>query len=188
MSAVIAYLFGIIFFLWFAKTIFNLVRAIVLRVSFYVKLKEICRVKGYAITLQRTPFASFFSMSKKSDLIVDTGGTRYSVRLLTCFAHKRAYHFINERYYVCFARFGYVLPMSKNINKIRFFESLKKLPKLSDERNENTKQILIFNPSPIEIYQLEDSRINKSLVTNGSEMYGWLVYGASGFLNLINSN
>ena len=134
----------------------------------------------------RGMFASFFRMTKKSDITVEALGVRYSVRFITCFAHKRAYHFINERYYVRFARFGYVLPMSKGINKIRFFEKLKKMPALEAEQSEHTKQILLLNPSPVEIFQLEDNRINKSLVTDGTEMYGWQVYGASGFLKMLN--
>ncbi|MBQ7291942.1 MAG: hypothetical protein IJW76_09545 [Clostridia bacterium] len=185
MSAVIAYTVEIILLIWVAKIIFNFVRAIVLRVRFYIKLKNICAEKGYILTKNRALFASFFGISKKSDITVSTGSTRYSVRLLTCFAHKRAYHFINESYYIRFARFGYILPMSKNINKIHFFESIKKMPLLSREQDDDTRQILLLNPSPAEVFQLEGNRMKKSLVRDGAEMYGWNVYGAKGFLDFL---
>ncbi len=185
MSTVIAYIIEIILLLWVSKIIFNIVRAIVLRVRFYIKLEKLCGEKGYTLTKNRAMFASFFGMSKKADIILCVGGTRYSVRLLTCFAHKRAYHFINERCYIRFARFGYILPMSKNINKIRFFESIKKMPLLAEEQGGDIKQILLFNPSPAEVFQLEGNRMKKSLVRDGAEMYGWNVYSAKGFLDLL---
>lgn len=185
MSAVIAYIIEIILLLWIAKIIFNFIRAIVLCVRFYVKFEKLCAEKGYIITKNRNLFASFFCVSKKADFILCAGSTRYSVRLLTCFAHKRAYHFINESCYIRFARFGYILPMSRNINKIRFFESIKKMPLLAREQSDVPKQILLLNPSPAEVFQLEGNRMKKSLVRDGAEMYGWNVYSAKGFLDLL---
>ena len=135
---------------------------------------------------KRGMFTSFFHMTKKADITIEAHSVHYYIRIITCFAHQRAYHFINERYYVRFARFGYVLPMSTGINKIRFFEKLKKMPALDTEQSENIKQILLLNPSPVEIFQLESNRLNKSLVTDGMEMYGWQVYSASGFLKMLN--
>ena len=137
------------------------------------------------MTKKRGMFASFFCMTKKADFTVEAGGQNYSVRIITCFAHKRAYHFINERYYVSFTRFGYVLPMSKAINNIRFFEKLRRMPALVAEQSANTKQILLLNPSPVEVFQLEGNRMSKSLVVDGTQMYGRLVYGASGFLKML---
>ena len=186
MSAVIAYFVGIILALCAAKILFNFIRAVVLRVSFYKRIKKLCKDKGYEMTKKRGMFASFFRITKKADFTVEARGERYSVRLITCFAHKRAYHFINDRYYVQFARFGYILPMSRSINKIRFFEKLKKLPELNADEGENIKQILLLNPSPMEVFQLEGGRMKKSLVVDGAVMYGWQVYGAGGFLKMLN--
>ena len=186
MSAVIAYLVGTVLTLCMTKILFNFIRAVVLRVSFYTRLKILCEDKGYEITKKRGIFASFFRITKNADFTVQARGERYSVRIITCFAHKRAYHFINDRYYVQFARFGYVLPMSSGINKIRFFEKLKKLPELNADEGENIKQILLLNPSPMEVFQLEGGRMKKSLVVDGAVMYGWQVYGAGGFLKMLN--
>ncbi len=186
MSAAVAYLVGVILALWTVKILVNFIRAVVLRVRFYIRLKKLCSERGYEMVKKRGMFASLFRVTKKADITVEARGVHYSVRIITCFAHKRAYHFINERYYVSFARFGYVLPMSKGINKIRLFEKLKKMPALEAEQSENIKQILLLNPSPVEIFQLESNRLNKSLVTDGMEMYGWQVYSASGFLKMLN--
>lgn len=185
MSAVVAYLVAAILVLFVVKMLFNFVRAVVLRVRFYIRLGKLCAERGYEMTKKRGMFASFFSMTKKADLAVRAHGQSYSVRLITCFAHKRAYHFINEQYYIRFARFGYVLPMSRSINKIRFFEKLKKMPALEAGQNGNVKQVLLLNPSPLEVFRLDENRMSKSLVVDGTNMYGWEVYGASGFLKML---
>ena len=185
MSAVVAYLAGIILVLLAAKILFDLIRAVVLRMRFYIRLKKFCAEQGYKMTKKRGIFASFFCMTKNADFTIEAREKFYSVRIITCFAHKMAYHFINERYYIRFTRFGYILPMSKSINKIRFCEKLKKMPELKVAESENIKQILLLNPSPVEIFQLESNRMKKSLVTDGTVMYGWQVYGASGFLKML---
>lgn len=187
MSAIVAYIVGIIFVFGFIKIAFNFFRAVFLRVRFYINLKKLCGEKGYTLCKKRKIFASFFCMTSKADFTVNTGKEHYSVRVITCFAHKRAYHFINEKCYIRFTRFGYVLPMSKAINKIRFFEKMKKMPPLKKTDDENIKQILLLNPSPMEVFQLEGNRMNKSLVRDGSEMYGWIVYSGLGFLKYLNS-
>ena len=186
MSAVVAYLVGIILTIWTVKILINFIRAVVLRVRFYIGLKKLCKERGYEMVKKRGIFTSFFHMAKKADIEIEAHSVHYSIRIITCFAHKRAYHFINERYYVRFARFGYVLPMSTGINKIRFFEKLKKMPIVEAEQGKNIKKILLLNPSPIEVFQLESNRLNKSLVTDGMEMYDWKVYSASGFLKMLN--
>jgi len=186
MAAVIAYIIEVVLLLWLTKILYNIIRAIVLRARFYIKLKNICDSKGYLLRKNRPLFASFFIMSKKADIFIEANGTYYFVRLLTCFAYRRAYHFINERRYIRFARFGYILPMTKNINKISFFETMKTMPAFTKERGENVKQILLFNPSPMEIFWLDEKRMNKALVWDGMEMYGWNVFGAKGFLDLLN--
>ena len=187
MSAIVAYIVGIVFALGFIKMSFDFFRAIFLRIRFYIKLKKLCSEKGYTLSKKRSIFASFLRMTSKADFIVDTVNERYSVRVITCFAHKRAYHFINEKFYVRFTRFGYVLPMSKAINKIRFFEKMKKMPPLKNSEDKNIKQVLLLNPSPMEVFQLEGNRMNKSLVRDGSEMYGWTVYSGLGFLKYLNA-
>ena len=179
-----------LFVLFVLKGIYNWVRAIILRFMLYAKLGRISRENGYTIETPRFILASFFKLSAKPDVIIRTSDTEYIVRIITCRARKRIYHFANHEWFVRAFRY-YILSLAFHSGEpLTVTKICKYLPPLGEEYiscGELRRQVvLLFNPSPLEITYT--TRTNqREIGTNGSDFDGWMIYNAKGFTNALTS-
>ncbi len=96
--------------LWIVKGLYNWIHAIILRLAMVQSIKKICKKRGFTLVKTRPIFASLFRFSPKPDMIVKTGGADYVLRVVTCRARKRIYHFVSHEWFVwvfkllCFCR------------------------------------------------------------------------------------
>ena len=176
---------------WLVKSIYNLIRALVLRSAFLKQLKKSCSVLGYHITRSNCFFSSFFGWLRKApDLVIENSERRYLIVFITCQARKRFYYFINDRYYIRSMKLYTWLPMAKKVTASSIFKTIKPVPQMDeaflggDDKNEH--QILLFNPSPVQISHLDENGTRKMIDGNGSFIYKWTIYDATTFLNYLN--
>lgn len=168
------------------KGAYNWVRAIFLRLSFLIGLGRICRENGFELKKPRAAFASFFRYSPKPDIIVKTGDAEYLIRLITCRARKRIYHFADHEWFVRALRLMLLL-MSAPGESLTLFRKLKRLPPLDEKYlTPDSKVILLFNPSPIVITFTTHSN-RREIGADSADFDGWLIYSANGFKKLLKS-
>lgn len=179
-----------LFVLFILKGIYNWIHAIILRVMLYAKLGKICREKGYEIQKPRSIFASFFRLSSAPDVIIRTSDTEYLLRIITCRARKRVYHFVNHEWFVRAFRY-YVLSLAFHSGEpLTVTKICKYLPPLDGKYIiPDCKQqvVLLFNPSPLEISYTTRSN-QREIGGNDSDFDGWLIYNAKGFAKLLTND
>lgn len=181
------YLILILFILAVLKGIYNGIHAVILRASFYVKLGKIGRKKGCDIEKPRCMPASFFGYSRRPDIIVRTADTEYLVRIITCRARKRIYHFVDHEWFVRAFRLYLLMPFLSG-ESYTILKRCKHLPPLDGSyinAGERRQQVvLLFNPSPLDItYTTRSNR--REIGSNGADFDGWLIYNSKGFLKLL---
>ena len=181
---ILYYLLFILLALFIVKGIYNWIHAIILRIVLYIELDRICKKKGYKIEKPRFIFASFFCYSKNPDIIIRAGGIEYLVRIITCRARKRIYHFVNHEWFVRAFRY-YILSLAFHSGTpVTLSKICKHLPPLDEkylQPNGNKKQVvLLFNPSPLEI-TLTTRTNRREIGSNGTDFDGWVIYNGQGF-------
>lgn len=186
---VLYYALFFLFVLFLLKGVYNWVHAAVLRVMLYSKLGAICRKKGYELQKPRFVFASFFRLSSEPDVIIRTPETEYLLRIITCRARKRVYHFVNHEWFVRAFRY-YVLSLAFHSGEpLTVTKICKYLPPLdgkyiSSDIDRRQQVVLLFNPSPLEITYTTKSN-QREIGSNNSDFDGWLIYNAKGFEKLL---
>lgn len=166
------------------KCIYNWVRLVILRTVFCINLKRVCKKRGYGLKMPRFIFASFFRYSKKPDAVIMTGGTDYLVRMITCRARKRNYHFVDHEWFVRSMKLYMLLPFLE-AEPIVLFRRAFYLPPLDEKYlrdGESIKrQVLLFNPSPIDItFTTRENR--RAIGANGVDFDGWLICNGKGLI------
>ena len=191
---VIGLLIDTLFIFWLLKGIYNWIRALITRGSLYRKLSKLCRNNGYELEKPRSPLASFFRFSKNPDVILRTTDREYLIRLVTCRARKRFWHFVSPEYAVRYMRFYFAAFGASKTTGLRAFERYFHLPPFDEDYMKETytkngetvqkQQILLFDPQPIRITCVQggNSSVNAA---SGTEFDGWLIYNAKGFSELL---
>lgn len=187
---ILYYLLLILLALFIVKGIYNWLHAIILRIMLCIKLDKICKKKGYKIEKPRFIFASFFCYSKNPDIIIRADSTDYLVRIITCRARKRIYHFVNHEWFVRVFRY-YILTLAFHSGTpVTLSKSCKYLPPIdktylvADGRNKQV--VLLFNPSPLEITYTTRTN-HREIGGNGTVFDGWTIYNGKGFVQELNN-
>ena len=157
------------------------IRYIAKRLIFYVKLKTICRKKGYSVHL-RSAFSLFAGIRGKcSDLYIHTQSTVFSVKFGGALSRLMYYHLIDETTYgIKDLRFvfapaaGLDVPYKeKNKPKYDFYSWLE------DSTTVDTVPVFIMLPYPKAV---TFGRLRETL-SNGSDIGECYFYSGSGFLS-----
>ena len=157
------------------------IRYIAKRIIFYVKLKTICRKKGYSVH-SRSAFSLFAGMRGKcSDLYIHTPSSVFSVKFGGAFSRRMYYHLIDETTYgIKDPRFVFVPGAGldvqykeKNKPKYDFYSWLE------DSTTVDTVPVFIMLPYPKAVIF---GRLRETL-SNGSDIGECYFYSGSGFLS-----
>lgn len=188
---ILYYLLMFLLALFIIKWIYNCLRAIVLRIILYIKLAKVCKNKGYIMEKTRFILASFFKYSPKPDIIIRANDIDYIVRVITCRARKRIYHFVNHEWFVRVFRY-YILTLAFHSGTpVTLSKSCKHLPPIDEkylQHDGRKKQVvLLFNPSPLDI--TFTTRANRREIgTNGADFDGWVIYNAREFVQKVKAD
>lgn len=164
--------------LFVAKAVYNRVRAVILRASLYLKLSKICKKRGFSFDTPRPFVASMIKFSKKPDILIETGGERFIVRIVTCFARKRHYCFVSPEWFV--RVFKLYLPVFAE-DELAPFKRAKHIPPLDEKYLAlGGRVVLLFNPSPLEI-TFAAAGSGREIASNGSVFDGMTIYNGKGF-------
>ena len=163
----------------------SVLRAIIKRTRFLIRIAGICGKHGYTLRSPRPALASFFRASSKPDLIIHTPACDYHLRFITCIRRKKFYHFISENAYATHFRLGIMLPMAKETSTTALFARYHELPAFdSASDGKPVQSILLFNPLPVEITRF-DEKSGTEPATNGVKIGRFTVYDASRFTELL---
>ncbi len=158
------------------------IRYIAKRIIFYIKLKTICRKKGFSVHL-RTAFSLLAGIrSKCSDLYIHTPSTVFSVKFGGALSRRMYYHLIDETTYgIKDQRFVFapgagpdVPYKEKNKPKYDFYSWPRDSHSTAD-----TVPVLIMLPYPKAV---TFGRLRETL-SNGSDIGECYFYSGSGFLS-----
>lgn len=170
--------------LFVLKGIYNWLHAIILRIALYIRLTGICRKKNFRIKTPRFIFASFFRYSSKPDIIIETESVDYLVRIITCRARKRIYHFVSHEWFVRMFRY-YILSLPFHSGTpVTLSKCCRRLPPIDEKYTgpdgRKKQVVLLFNPSPLEITcKMGPNR--REICSNGTDFGGWLIYNGKAF-------
>ena len=163
---------------------YSLIRAIFKRAGFLRRLTDVCTKQCHTIERPRNASASFFRAAPVPDLIVHTANYDYRVRFMTCILRKKFYHFVDPNAYASYFKLGIVLPMAHEASTTMLLPRYHELPQLNAADKPQTKDILLFNPIPVEITAFDEKSGTQPL-SNGSTLGNFIVYDGSHFLALL---
>lgn len=185
---VLYYLFMFSVALFVAKGIYNIFRALSMRAALYIRLNKICKAKGFKIQKMRHFLAPFFRYSNKPDITLSTPDTDYLLRIITCRARKRTYHFVNHEWYVRAFKLYLLVPFMSSESLV-LSKHAGHLPPLDEKflhpDGRKKQVVLLFNPSPTDITFNSSNR--REIGSNGTDFDGWLIYNGKAFAQLLNS-
>lgn len=175
--------------LYIVKGVYNWLHAIILRISLYIKLEKICKRHGFIMERPRFIFASFFRYSKRPDIVIKANGVDYIVRIITCRARKRIYHFVSHEWFVRAFKVYMLLPFMNSEDMV-LFKRAKYIPPVDEKYLKDVKNkkqvVLLFNPSPLDItFTSRQSR--RQIGSNGADFDGWLIYNGRAFAELLDN-
>lgn len=165
-----------------SAAVFSFIRAYIDRISFYKRIKQLCKNKNYKITFPRKLLASFFIYSDKPDVIIETSDKNYLIRFITCKNKSLFYNFPTPEWYVSFERV-----LSAPINPTGRFKHLPPYDKRYCGTNDTieNKYVMVFAPCMPKISYLKDKNSKRELAGNSVEMEDWIVYNSKYFLSNI---
>ncbi len=176
-------IYYIIYFLlavWIFKGIYNFLRAIIMRIILYIRLTKICKKRGYELIFPRFIFASFLRTSRKPDIIIMTPETDFFVRIMTCRARLRVYHFVNHEWFVRVAKTALLLPFLQG--EVTLHRHVGHMPPLEAE-GARARTVLLFNPAPLSVTFAAGNR--RELASNGTDFEGWTTFNGKGFAEFL---
>ena len=106
---VLGLLLYVLFFFCIIKTLYNWIKALILRASFKRKLTKISSKRNYKIKIVGGFWKSLFKYTSKPDIILKTNSQTYMVRFVTCRARKRFYHFVTPEYYAKYMKLFFTM-------------------------------------------------------------------------------
>ena len=178
--------FDVCLFLLAVIFIYSLIRAMVKRANFLRRLRRICSDKCYAIERTRLTVSSFFRVGTSPDLVIHTANCDYRIRFLTCILRIKFYHFVSPLAFATYFKLGIVLPMARDASTTILLPRYHELPPLEDFDKTQKKDILLFNPLPVEITFFEE-KSGTHAVSNGTKIGDFTVYDGSHFIELLKS-
>ncbi len=189
MHILISVAFFLSVFFWLLTFLIALAKRIIL----LAKLSHICDSNSYKLLFPRFFLASFFRVSKKPDITVETSDTLYCIRILTCLRRKLYYHFVDEEHCVKVRKIAYNLSRARgrvaisNISKGTFiaWKKLLKFEKMiTPASRKKTVKIMLFNPSPLLISRRDERGVYEHAF-NFTDIYGYCALDARKLLDVI---
>ena len=191
-------IFRFIIFLVSAYLIFLFVFYFTKRIRAIYKIASLKKTNGARISYTRVPFASYFRLSEKPDIIVEIGEKIYLIRLINGKGGLKYLHFASDEYFVTFSkirisvsglfRFGGRNKAVSSGSTSR--HSVKILPKLeipekysSSYYEKEVIPVLIFTPAPNEITYVTESKTRIKPAFDGDLMYGQMIFTPSTFVS-----
>lgn len=163
-----------------SASVISFVRAFIDRVSFYKRLKQICKEKTYKLTLPRKLLASFFRYSNKPDIIIETDNKNYLIRFVTCKNKSLFYNFPTPEWYISFERV-----LSAPINPTGKFKHLLPFDERYYSDTVENKCIMIFAPCMPKISYLKDRNSKRELAGNSVVIEDWILCESKFYLDNI---
>ena len=163
-----------------SAAVFSFIRAYIDRISFYKRIKQLCKDKNYKIAFPRKLLASFFIYSDKPDIIIETDNKNYLIRFVTCKNKSLFYNFPTPEWYVSFERV-----LSAPINPTGRFKHLPPFDKRYYSDNAENKCIMIFAPNMPKISYLKDKNSKRELAGNAVEIEDWVLCESKFYLDNI---
>ena len=150
--------------------IISFIYALIHRMIWYKKIKQICKEKNYKIVFPRKLLASFFRYSDKPDIIIETDNKNYLLRFVTCKNKSLFYNFLTSEWYVSFERV-----LSAPINPTGRFKHLPPFGKKYYCDHVENKNIMIFAPHMPKISYLKDKNSKRELAGNSVTIEDWIL-------------
>ena len=180
--------------------IYRGVYAISKRCFLLSRIKPLKAECGARVRFLRSPFASFFRLSKKPDIAIEVGRTVYLIRLINGINGYRLLHFASKNYYVTYKKFNLypggrakkgghfgikALTPAGTTTSSRRVHILPDMiiPQKYAGRNEYDSQsivpVLVFNPAPCEVSYVTEERNAIKVAFTGDEFNGYKIFTAS---------
>lgn len=172
--------------------VFRVVCAVVKRMRLIASLKHICVEKGWQYRQNRAPLASFFAFSSVPDIEIEAHDTLYCIRLFTCINRHWFLHFPKEnvvlytkRYMRLYSR-GRGPKIAATVEERVSIKKMRLLPQIKlPETSKAVERILLFNPAPKEISNVNASRTAAEIRGNGDELFGQRICNFKWFAHFI---
>ena len=161
-----------------SASVISFVRAFIDRVSFYKRLKQICKEQNYKITFSRKILASFFRYSNKPDIIIETQNKNYLLRFITCKNKNLIYRFPSSEWYVSFEKI-----ISAPINPTGKFKHLPAFNRIYYNDRVENELVMVFSPHIPKISYLTAKNAKREISEKTDTIDGWSVFSAKDLLN-----
>lgn len=161
--------------------IISFIYALIHRMIWYKKIKQICKEKNYKIVFPRKLLASFFKYSDKPDLIIETAEEKFLIRFITCKSKDLFYNFPNSQWYVSFERV-----LSVPVNPTGRFKHLPPFNKKHYSDNIENKCIMIFAPKMPKISYLNTNNSERKMGGSATQIDEWTIYNFESCMRKLN--
>ncbi len=170
-------------------------RSLILRIKQIVRIRRVCRDKGYAIECMASPIRSVFISARRPEWVIETGTHTYCVHFLAVHNRHASLHFWDSYAYTLTVtrgrgarfvdraprRFNLLLTGDQSYSE-RYLHSLY-FPASPDFQSGTTERILLLNPVPNEIGYRKGT--GTEYIGNGDTVFGFTVYDGRSFLQVL---
>lgn len=154
------------------------------RITFYSKLKRMCKKNGYRLTLQRSLLKSLKWSPDKCDFVLETPRQIYYVHLLAApkYLHKLFFESPSRIHLIYFPpKKGFYIIFDFKLKSKTFEIDFSDVP---DIKSKEVVKTIIANPVCIEmLYKTPESTLE--LTGNGGNHHGYTVFAGTGFINYV---
>ncbi len=182
-----------------AVTAYRILRSGVKRIFLIKKLGELKKTEGVKVSYNKFPFLSLLKLSARPEIMVETEGTVFLVRLFGASSNHRRVHFANPEFTVTIkgkrrsdkgtritgARFKAVVgttvfPGSKS-GRVRILPPLQ-IPQKYVNSRKKVVPVLIFNPAPHDVTYVTPEKNKVLAAFTGDTVYTQAIFTASTFV------
>ena len=183
--------------------IYRILRSFIKRIFLVRKLAELKKTEGVSVKYRALPFLSLLKLSAKPEIVVQTAGTVFLIRLFGASSNHRRVHFANPEFTVTIkgkraktavrvtggTRYRAVIKANTDYSrtksgKVRILPKLR-IPEEYDFSRKKIVPVLIFNPAPHDVTYVTAEKNKVLAAFTGDTVYNDMIFTASSFVSYL---
>jgi hypothetical protein len=170
------------------------IRAFFKRISLKMRIKRVCRRRGYSYKIKASYYASVFFITDGAEIEVKTDDEIIAVKFFPCLIKRHTYTIKSEGGFYTRNNFNPIVVLRSRIglSRILFRPKNDFVIHVNDDSGIPTeldtakKNILCLHPIPVNVNVVRTNREEQTF--NGDKFLGYTVYSGSGLIDFLEGN
>ncbi len=185
----------IVIAIWILWAVFRLTYAVLYRLKRIDEIRKICEERKFKLRFNRHPFASFFNISKKPDIEIETPEKLFCIRLFSCIRKNWTLCFFDEDTVVFEKQYMNIRGIGAKYGrgrgkitygtrvepiKVRVLQSMQMPKSIKD-----IEKVMLFSIAPGELLRPNKERTRIDIIGNADKLFGYMAYDMPKFRDML---